>query len=1002
MSLSQVEKATLNFYYWEVRGRGYYHFDTTVQLEPPYTPFSHLKPSENTTIDEGRVPSLLQQFNKLISPPKSQEEFVLNETITPVESDKFVNLVCFEITFPTGTEIVVSQMEELLNILSYSEQSFSFEILSQEGKISIQLTASEYDSERLESHLKAFFPTLILREKNANAINFDFDTPVAIADFGLDNEFMLPIERSDSLTIDPLTSIIATLGTLDDSETAIFQILFKGVTAPWSKSMLNAVSDGRRDSFFEGYPEFVSEAQEKVSSPLFGVIIRIGAQGKNQENSSLIASNLAKSITSISTSRCNRLIPLSNEGYKYNDHLRNIYHRTTNRLGCILNTKELAHFVHYPNKTVVHERLGVGNNKTKRQSSSNQNGIYLGENRHYGNSYPVYLETEDRLSHTHIIGATGVGKSTLIAQMILEDISTGRGCALFDPHGDICDDILKRIPEKRINDIVIIDPSDSKFPIGFNLLEAHTEAEKIVLSSDLVSAFKKHATAWGDNMTAVLQNAINTILDSTRGGTLIELKRFLIEDSFRHEYLQSVEDPSLHYYWEHEYPMVRKRIAPLLTRIDTFLRPKLVRYMLAQKSGIFINECLENNKVVLLKLSQGLIGEQNSYLLGSLFLAKFNQAALARQSQDRGKRIPYMLFLDEFQNFITPSIERILSGARKYGLGLTIVHQELGQIQEPSLLNSVLSNPKTRICFRLGDMDSKKLESGFSYFEQSDLQNLERGEAIMRIGSSRNDFNIETLPLESIEKDYSQEIIENTRSQYGTPREKVEALLLTLLPKHNNFQKKRSGENQELKRSETVIPKIAKEKIEVAEDKKETLPVNKSSGGNYIKQAKEEAVIRKHRSLQYFVRTLGTQRDLKTTLEKEAINGGKIDVVLENEKIKIAIEVGVTNTVGYEVGNIQKCIDSGYQNIIMLSEDSKHLENIKSKISNSKKSNIYFVQPNELANTIDSIIPSCEKKEKRVRGYRVKTNYNLDTNSDKQKSITNIIMQSLRKKRNKN
>src|SRR5690606_19692795 len=160
---------------------------------------------------------------------------------------------------------------------------------------------------------------------------------------------------------------------------------------------------------------------------------------------------------------------------------------------------ELVHFVHYPNKTVVSKKLGMSGGKTKQQINPSHEGICIGNNPHQGTSYKVLLPTDARLSHTHIIGPTGTGNSTLIARMMLPDIEEGRGCAIFDPHGDICDDILKRIPEHRIKDVILIDPSDINFPIGFNLLEAHTEVEKIVLSSDLVSAFKRHATAWGDN-----------------------------------------------------------------------------------------------------------------------------------------------------------------------------------------------------------------------------------------------------------------------------------------------------------------------------------------------------------------------------------------------------------------------------------------------------------------------------------------------------------------------
>ncbi|MCP4181166.1 MAG: ATP-binding protein [bacterium] len=1005
------EKATINFYTWESRGRGYFLFHAPVEIEPPYAPFIRVNGSNEEYVDDGRVPTLLGRFTKLINPPE-QEQNKDNEgvDILPTQVNPQPKLHCFSILFPKGTDISVSLMHEVLNLLSFSEGSFSFEVLAQNGEISIQCTSSKNDSTRLRSHLKAFFPTAIIQIKEVLDIGFDFNEPVAIADFGLDNEFMLPIAGTEALTIDPLTSIIATLGSLGENETAIFQVIFKGVTAPWSHDIQYAVSDGRGGSFFEGHPQFIVGTNEKVSNSLFAVVMRIGAQGQTEEQSRYITSELARSITTVSRSKYNRLIPLSNEGYEYDDHLRNIFYRTTNRIGFILNTKELAHFVHYPNKTVVHEKLGISGGKTKRQKDISVKGIYIGTNSHLGQEYPVYIDTESRLSHTHIIGVTGTGKSTLIANMMLADIEQNRGCALFDPHGDICDDIVKRIPEHRKDDVIIIDPSDSDFPIGFNLLEAHTEAEKIVLCSDLVSAFKRHATAWGDNMTAVLQNAVNTILESTRGGTLIELKRFLIEESFRNEYLTSVDDPSLHYYWHNEYPMVRKGIAPLLTRIDTFLRPKLVRYMLAQKKGVDVAQCIQENKIVLLKLSQGLIGEHNSYLLGSLFLAKFNQAALARQAQKKDARSPYMLYLDEFQDFITPSVERILSGARKYALGITLAHQELGQIGDSSLLNSVLSNPKIRICFRLGDTDAKRIESSFSYFEQSDLQSLGIGQAIMRVGSSQDDFNISTFPLSEAEvnakvnRDF---IVSNTRDDYAQPKEKLDELLISLLPKQTHFKKEPKEKAVTKQRQEEVIEVVEsiKEVEAVKEETTNSSTISNKQKNEYLKQVDEQEQLRKHRSIQNFIRTIAHQRGYKVSIEEELPNGKRVDVGLAKDGIRIAIEVSVSNSNSYEAQNIQKCINYGYQVVYLVSESEVHLKNIKNEVAKiletKQKKRVFYIKPEELVQYLD--IPIKEETKappKRVKGWRIDVNYHPDDAMNMpNKNIASKLKNLLKKKK---
>jgi hypothetical protein len=1019
MSYNASEQATLNFYQWEYRHRGYYYFDTPVDLEIPYVPFTHKTNISEKIIDDGRVPSLFKSISNLILPPKKEEKEEELTSIQPrvLEASHLPHTVGFSICFPNKQEILPLRNIEFLNMLSFSEHSISFEIIGNASEIKIQIVCSEQDKQRIVSHIKAYFPTIILQEQYISDFGFEIHEKIAIADFGMNDEFMRPIAMSESFAIDPLTSMIATMDSLQLNDIAVFQILFKGITSPLANDISYSVSDGVGGSFFDDAPEMPHCAKDKIANPLFAVVMRIATQGESNIRSQYLAQELARSISAVSSSEYNKLIPLSNEGYGYDFHFYNLHNRLSNRLGFILNSKELNTFLHYPNKSVVSKKLGLTEAKTKQPPQQLIRQKYLlGINEHNGVETNVMLNDEMRLRHTHIIGATGVGKSTLIANMMIEDMNAGNGCALFDPHGDIVEDVLLRIPEHRKNDVIIIDPSDEQYSIGFNLLGANTDAEKIVLSSDLVSSFKRHATAWGDNMSAVLSNAINTFLESNRDGTLIELKRFLLEDAFRNEFLTSVQDPSIHYYWDNEYAMVSKRIAPLLTRIDTFLRPKVIRYMLVQTGGVDFKQCIEEKKIVLIKLSQGLIGEENSFLLGSIFLSKFNQVAQGRQSLLKPQRHPYYIYLDEFQNFITPSITRILSGARKYGLGLVLAHQELGQIDDTKILNSVISNPYTRICFRLGDADAKRLEAGFSYFEQSDLQSLGTGQAIMRVGSLQNDFNISTfsLPETEINAEVNRDfIISNTRNEYAQPKEKLDELLISLLPKQSHFKTKAKSQKVESIINETIKPIIDEvtesnldetistqtkqvSKTEILENDTD-LEARKSK---YLEQAEEQEIVRKHRSLQYYVRSMAQQRGFKATLEESTQSGGKVDVALMKDDIRIAVEISVTNRVDYEVHNIQKCIDDKYSLIYIISDDEKHLNNIKNQalkiVSKKKHSKLHFFKSEELHLYLDALqLPKT--KVKRVRGYRVKVDYRTDNDASKQSSITNIIMNALRK-----
>lgn len=996
MRLSPSEQLTVNFYEWESKGRGYFHSPFPVQIEPPFTPFHH-QIIQNEKIDDGRVPSLLTRFKRLMGPQIELEESD-EKKVLPIREKERALLTTFEISYSKKQKVNKEISLEFLNMLSYSEKTISFEIVATGKEIKIQVTCSEEDSMRIKSLLKAYFPTLLIKEVTSLEFPLNDETEIAICDFGLEEEFMRTIQTNQSFSLDPLTSIFSVFDSIENGDSIVFQVLFKGVENPWSKNILNAVTDYQGNSFFADSPETLSCAKNKVSQPLFAVVIRVATQSIYRNKAEYLAKEVIRNLSLISNSEFNRIIPLSNEGYNFNNHMKNLFFRQTNRTGMILNSEELLNFVHYPNENINTSKLNYSISKTKRAPQEVLTGSYkIGVNEHQNKELDIYLNDSQLVQHSHIIGATGVGKSTLLANLTLEKINTGVGTILFDPHGDIVEDILVRIPEHRKNDVVLIDPSDTEFPVGFNLLQANSDAEKIVLSSDLVSAFKSHATAWGDNMTAVLSNAINTFLESDKQGTLIELKRFLIEDNFRNDFLNSVQDEALHYYWNFEFPMVKKRIAPLLTRIDTFLRPRIIRNMFAQRNGLDFKSCIENNKIVLIKLSQGLIGNENSYLLGSLFLSKINQVALGRQNISKEERKPYFVIMDEFHSFITPSISSILSGARKYSLGLILAHQNLKQIQNSEILESIISNPYIRIAFRLGDNDAKTLESGFSYFEKEDLTNLEIGEAIVRVGKNSNDFNLKTSVLANdINEDVKSFIIENTHKNYALNLLEVEKLLKEQLPSINPIAKKKKSNKNiepiiELVKSEDVElkPTVQNDSDVVSEEQKQKL----------IERNERSVRNREHTYLQTTIKKLGQQYGFLATIEKETSKGGRIDVVLERENLKIACEISVSNKPEYEVENIKKCLLDNYHLVLMISKNDNHLEKIKilaeSSLSKKELKQVFFITPNQISEFLNVSVEEKPKTEI-VRGFRVTTEYENEKDTTS-KTFRGIIARILGK-----
>lgn len=973
MISSKTEQATLNFYNWEyLRGRGYLHFPFQVDIEPPFEIFEHkYAGASERIIDDGKVPSLFQRAIKLLRSPEEETEEEEIE-IKPNDLSNFEKVITIQLSgFPIAD---TTQYAEFLNMLAISSETYSFEIFGSQGELTIQFTFPFSKLASTKTLIRSYFPSIKIDSGNAD-FSLNHTDSIAICDFGYSQEFMRPLQQFNTKVSDPFQHIFMVFEQLHESETLIIQIIFKGTTSPWSNSIRRSVRTSSGQPFFVDAPEMTALADDKTSDLLFAVVFRIAVQSPNYERIESIAQETIRHISYASDSGTNHLIPLSNEGYAFEDHANNLMERRTNRLGMIWSTNELINFVHFPTSRINSKLIATNTPKSKEVSTLFRNGTYLlGTNLHENREKPVYLTQEDKNKHIHIVGVTGVGKSNLLSQMILDDLEQGNGVAVFDPHGDLIDEnILPRIPKSRMNDVIVFDPSYTESIVGFNLLQAHSDFEKIVLSSDLVEAFKSTATSWGDNMSAVLSNAINTFLESSRGGSIVELKRFLVDEGFRKSYLKTVNDPILQYYWSSEFPKMQKGITPLLTRIDGFLRHKVIRNIFSIKDGLDIESAMNSKKIILIKLPQGLIGFENANLLGTLLLSKIHQATFARQKLTETERKPFTVYLDEFQNFMTPSMTSMLEGSRKYQVALVMAHQHIKQIKESLILDSVLSNPYTRIAFRLGDEDARKLASGFSYFNEEDLANLPRGEAIARIGMSKLDFNLSVAKLsETADVELKNDIFKNSFEKYGISPEEIFANIPTLLQQKVVTKEPRTEEEDN--KESLVEEELTPQKIE-------------ASAIDELKEIEEKSERNKeHQYLQKLVRKMGQDRDYLSTLEKETKDGGRIDVVLEKSSTRIAIEISVTNTPAYEVQNLKKCLKEGYAPVILISKNEAHLASIQKhaeeEINEQDLHLIQFIHPDQLSKILDMVETIPEPQVEIVQGYRVTTEYDADVSRD--------------------
>ncbi len=1002
MGRFSAEQVTTNFYVWEQRGRGWDVWDSPVELEPPFEPFYHSYRSVYA-IDDGRKPTTLSTFADSVKRLLGRSTVGTDASI-PEESADLLSPFPFECHFdikelaigmPVTEKVTPEYAEELLLNLGSCSWPLSFEVIGGRDAISVQLACREPDLVHVRQQLQAYYPEASSRQGvGLQSILDQKSKQTVIVDCALDQEFMRPLRTFRSFDPDPSVGIFAVLESLAAEESGVVQVLFQASRRPWVPSIMRSVRDSRGDAFFADAPDMLPLAKEKIRRPLFAVVLRVIAQSSSKDRAWEITRNLVGSLATLSKPDSNVLIPLTNDGYDDKVHLEDVFLRQSRRSGMLLSSEELTGIVHLPSVSVKSVKLrGLERNTKAVPPIGVGHRFLLGENVHQGTATQVSLTTEQRLRHVHIIGATGTGKSTLLIRMILQDLELGNGCAILDPHGDLIDSILERVPENRVDDVVLFDPADAESPVGFNILEAKTEIEKNVLASDLVAIFRRFATSWGDQMTTVLGHAVSAFLESDQIGTLIELRRFLIEKEYRQGLLRGVRDPAISYFWEKEFPLLRGGpLSSILTRLDILLRPRLMRNVLGQPKGIDCEELINGKKILLVKLAQGLIGEENAYLLGSLLISKVHQVVMGRQSREVSERAPFYLYLDEFQHFITPSMGTILGGARKFSLGLILAHQDLRQLwgEDATLANSVITNPGTRVCFRLGDFDAEKLKDGFAHFDASDLQNLGVGEAIARIERKDYDFNLRTSVPPAVMPEAArvrkEQIIDLSRRKHGHPvAEPVEVAFKE--PKAVVVEPPPEPQKPREKKVDAVPPKVG-------------LPAVPP-----VRVGPKEQEVSRHRYLQTFIENIAEQRGYRAIIEEPTPDGkGRVDIGLERNRDKIAVEISVTTYSDQELHNIEKCLRAGYGTVIVCSPEKKNLEAIRKlvteKLSSTDQGKILLFEPQDLVLFLDERVAQEASREERVKGYRVKVQYHAVSEAEKQKKrevMGQVVAQSLKR-----
>jgi Type IV secretion-system coupling protein DNA-binding domain len=977
------EHFSAQFAAWEMRGRGWQVYDRPIYPEPPFVPFTFRSMVEAPAVDDGRRQTFLSSLARKLAAPARPPAPVSAEPEPGPEPTPLIRgeLVELQLALSEDLDMAKESFEQFLNGLALCREPVAFELLGSYRRVLAQFAAATEDSSLVKRQLNAHFPGVQVSERTAtlqNAWTNSEGNEAFAIEFGLQHEFVLPLATGK---LDPFVGIVAALSELRPGELGLFQVLWQPVQHPWAESITNSVTHPDGKPIFVNAPELAGAAEKKVAKPLFAVVVRIMVRTASRARLYEIARDLASSLRVYNHPQGNALIPIRNHDYPYLPHLEDVIYRRSRRAGMLLNSEELTGFVHLPSRAVRSPVLLRDAGLTKAAPGSvRQAGILIGDNEHNGEAVPVYLTPEQRVRHTHIIGSSGTGKSSLLLNLIQQDIQNGEGIAVLDPHGDLINQILGMIPDERVDDVVLVDPSDVDFPIGFNILSAHSDEEKSLLASDLIAVFRRLSTSWGDQMDTVLQNAILAILESKQGGTLSDLRLFLLDAKYRKQFLQTVTDPEIVFYWQNVFPQLTggKSIGPVLTRLQDFFTRKPLRNMVGQQENkLDFADIMDSGKIFLARLPEG-CGEENSYLLGTLLVSKFQQLAMARQSQQASARRDFWLYIDEFDHFITPSMAKILSAVRKYRLGSTLAHQSLHQLHsDPKVESAVMTQPCTRIVFKVGDDDAKKLGEGFESFDERSLKNLPKFHAIARVERNDCDFNLALrkpeLPDDEASQSQREKIIAASRAKYATPRAEVEAALLARIwgQQPQPPPADESGGPPAPKPSpprppapvvvpppkdipppatvETPPPAITEVKP-VTVSEKESKPVNSPAVATVlpvspaaVKPAVAETKVPKergrgfewHKSAQKLIKTEGEKLGFSAELEKQLAKGSMqaADVVLRRGHVHIAVEIASTSSnINHEFENIHKCLKSGFSHVVAIASDLKFLQGLEAAV----------------------------------------------------------------------
>lgn len=663
---------------------------------------------------------------------------------------------------------------------------FSLEYAALAGEILTFIVVPRKIASLVEKHITSFYPDAIIDAVEDYNI-FTKNSVTKTTALHAAKPFVYPFKTYNQLKSDPYNTITNAFSKLNKDEGAAVQFVIRPIKGGWQKKLqkeaqqiINPKKGGKKfrwwnplswiaatvdmfvnegketpeaggaDRVTQQSEELSKAIDEKANSPGFEATIRLVSSSDDEARASMNLDSIVSSFVQFNDVRGN-----SFNKTKYHSNARMISdfirrtprHTVLQKLlwkKIILGTTELASFFHFPNIKYNKVQNIKWQNFKVAPAPKNipEEGLFLGYNTFRGERKKVFMNNEDRFRHFYVIGQTGTGKSSVIQIMARQDFHQKHGICVVDPHGSLVEDLFPYIPRERADDIIYFNPADVERPMGLNMLEGRNEEERDLIALDAMNMMTKMfgEEIFGPRIQDYFRNGCLTLMaDEEEGGAITDLVRLFTDDEWQKYKVQRVKNPIVKSFWDKQMAQTGQRekqemIPYFAAKFGQFTTNTLIRNIVGQvKSSFDFSDVMNGQKILLMNLSKGLIGDVNSKLLGMIIVNKIQVAAMRRQREDASTRKDFFLYIDEFQNYVTDSIESILSEARKYRLGLVIAHQYLDQLEKESKLSgsvklkgAVFGNVGTMMFYKIGPQDAEFCAKEMKpVFSESDLVNLD-------------------------------------------------------------------------------------------------------------------------------------------------------------------------------------------------------------------------------------------------------------------------------------